>query len=179
MKIRWFKIYVGDILGDHFKSLVNTNTNRPDWTDYLTFAIVPLALTVALALLKCSFENNIGNAISALAIFIGLFFNVCLLVIDVVKKNKISPVETILYKQIIANICFVILLSILCIITLLLTQIKFQFVKDAFTWLSFFVIAEFGVTLLMVLKRIYKVFIWEFERNHGDKNNPKIDSKND
>lgn len=153
------KINVGDIVSDHFKTLVNHNSKKAGFDDWLSFFIIPLAITILIYFISPIFSRDVSDTlITILSIFIGLLINVVVLLFDIIKRDKESKIKDELLKQTLTNISYTILVSILGIIMILATYIDNCFIRKFFSCLTYFVVAHILVTLLMVLKRIYTLF---------------------
>ena len=71
------KINVSKIVKNHLATLVNDNSRKPDFGDWLTFLIIPIifaSLLVWFGILLSDRANNI--VITTLSILVGLLFNV-------------------------------------------------------------------------------------------------------
>ncbi len=158
------KIDVSEILKDHFKTLKNDNTGKPGRSDYFLFLILPLAVSMVLIYFELLIkENLIESLIAALAIFVGLLFNVIVIIIDTIRKSVQNDVKSRLLKEVLTNISFTIFLSLVTIIVVLctlFTNIYLQFTANAVTY---FLLVEFLITMLMVLKRMYALFKHEMD----------------
>jgi len=165
MKIRnSSKIDVRDIIVDHYKTLANANSKKADDSDIIIFFILPAVIATALLLLGANLEEGmIGNVISGLSIFVGLLLNVLVLIFDLVKKDSKSSIKNELLKQSLANISFTILLSLFCIITSIVTLVKYDIIKLSSMWLTYFLLMEFVACLLMIIKRMYRLLMNEFK----------------
>lgn len=156
-----FKISVKEIIQDHFKTLVNANTNRPGFDDYLTFLIFPILLSFffyfgGLRVDKESIETIVGS----LSIFVGLLFNALVILLDVARKQESKEIKQIIVRELTANISFAIIISLTAIFIMLfgfVDQLNDK-IKTGINLLSFFLLAEFSLTFLMVMKRIYLIF---------------------
>lgn len=156
-----FKISIKEILQDHFKTLVNANTNRPGFDDYLTFLILPIIIACifyfgGLRVDKESIETIVGS----LAIFVGLLFNALVILLDIARKQESKEIKQIIVKELTANISFSIVISFAAIFIMLfgfVEQLNCT-IKAIINLVSFFLLAEFLLTFLMVMKRVYLIF---------------------
>jgi len=83
------KINVLSILNNHFKTLVNDNTKRPEFTDWLTFLIIPFIIGATLTFFEIDLTERATNlVITTLSILVGLFFNVVVILFDIIKRDS-------------------------------------------------------------------------------------------
>lgn len=158
------KIDISKIVENHFATLQNANSKKAAFDDYLTFLIVPLIVTSVLLYFKAFFSTDALNiVISTLSILVGLLFNVVVLIFDIIKRDSSNKIKNIVLKQILSNIAFTILISIIAIIFTLLTFINNFYCKIIFNSILFFLLTNFGLTVLMILKRMFHLFHTELD----------------
>jgi len=150
-----YKIDVRIILKDHFKTLVNAKTKRPDFRDYFFFLVLPASISFLLVynclLIKDQFVSSI---IGGLSIYVALSLNFIVLLFELSSKDRFKePDERGIIKQTVANISVSIFYSILIIVFSLLSN--YSIISVYFNFLTYFLIIEFILTLLMILKRVY------------------------
>jgi len=163
------KINISEIIENHIATLKNDNTKKTGIDDYFTFLIIPIILTSILLYFKVVLSDEALNiVITTLSIFVGLLFNVIVLIFDIIKRDSTKKIKNVVLRELLANISFTILISIVAIIFTVLTFIKNDIAKMIFTGAVYFLLAIFVFTVLMVLKRMHKLFnneIDEIERN--------------
>ena len=163
------KINISEIIKNHIATLKNDNTKKADIDDYFTFLLIPILLTFLLLYLKIVLSDEALNiVITTLSIFVGLLFNVIVLIFDIIKRDSTKKIKNVVLKELLANISFTILISIVAIVFTVLTFIKNDIAKMIFTGAVYFLLSIFVFTVLMVLKRMHKLFnneIEEIERN--------------
>lgn len=150
-----YKIDVRIILKDHFKTLVNAKTNKPDFRDYFFFLILPSLMSFILVY-NCLFIKNefVSSIIGGLSIYVGLSLNFIVLLFELSAKEAFKEKEKrAVIKETVANISVSVFFSILIIMFSLLSNFKPISVFSNF--FTYFLIIEFIITLLMILKRIY------------------------
>lgn len=150
-----YKIDISIIVKDHFKTLVNAKTNKPDIRDYLCFLIIPLVISCLMVYSKILLDGDfINSIIGGLSIYVGLSLNFIVLLFDLSIKEAFKDNEKRgIIKETVANISVSIFYSILIILFSLFSKIKVTEIAGNF--LCYFLIIEFVVTLLMILKRVY------------------------
>lgn len=162
------KINISQILKSHFATLQNDNTKKVEFDDYLTFLIVPVIIASGLLYFDVQLDASALNiVITTLSILVGLLFNVIVLIFDIIKRDATHKLKNMILKQLLANISFTILLSILTILFTLATYFSIEIIKEIATWIVYFLLTIFLFTVLMVLKRMYLLFnneIDELER---------------
>jgi hypothetical protein len=154
------KINIGTIVKKHIGTLVNANTGKSGTNDIITFIVIPVAVALALCLLKIELCNDVINIIIvSLSIFVGLLFNLIILIFDIVKNNRTNKTKNLLLEQILVNIAFTVLLSLAAIIATIFTYIRHHmYFKLVMTGIVYYLLTLFIVTLLMILKRMYTIF---------------------
>lgn len=162
------KIGVTRIIRDHFKSLVNQNTNRAGIDDWVAFLFLPLIIAGLLLLSGFKIDSNsVETVVASLAIFVGLLFNALVLLIDMPRKHPTDRMLKNIVKELTANISFSILVSILAIPVMLMGFVNElpNWIKIVINLISFFLLAEFILVFMMVLKRTYLIFSHDITKN--------------
>lgn len=158
------KINISQIVKNHFATLQNANTKKADWDDYFTFLIIPILLSAILIYFKIYLETDAINIIiSSLSILVGLLFNVVVLIFDIIKRDKSNDIKNTVLRQILSNIAFTILLSIVSILMTLFTFTDDGTIKAIFNAIVYFLLTNFIMTVLMILKRMFHLFHSEIE----------------
>lgn len=172
------KINLTRIVSDHTKTLINQNKKQSTFDDYFTFLIIPISISFILVYFGFFLDLNMVSLIcTSLSIFVGLLLNIIVLLFDLVSKDQ-YPNKTQLLKEMLSNISFTIVLSVLCILFSFPCLIDhdittnmygvFPYCKAALIWIfhlfEYFLLAEFLMTLLMILKRMYALFADEIEK---------------
>jgi hypothetical protein len=168
--------------------LENYHTSKVHFPDIFLFFVFPLLIAFFLTSLQVLLNDAIANAlITSFSVFAALLFNLLLLVYDITGKSstlnisqsaelaeKLKKKKEIL-RQIYINVSFSILISVVEVILLILFFLK---IKTCILWnlnicfllkmppfLSFsiyYLTGLFVLTMLMILKRIYKLLKTEF-----------------
>ncbi len=161
------KINVSDIIKAHFATLYNHATKKMSVWDVTLFILLP---GIAAIFLVCAgiyiTENAINVLITAFSIFAALLLNLLLLLFDIARKRQEGQngLKFDLIKEIYSNISFAILLSMAVVVLLLLGELKLQQVihlsslhqvsKNVANFIIYYLVIEFLLTMLMVLKRV-------------------------
>lgn len=162
------KIDIRNIISNHISTIKNTNTGKPDFGDFFTFIVLPIMISLSLSLLKIEFKSETTSIIiTTLAIFVGLMFNIIVLIFDIVKRDASQNIKNIILKELLSNIAFAIILALSTIIVIIFTYSSQLYIKIVSTSLSFFLVSLFILTLLMILKRMYNVFKNEIDEIEG------------
>lgn len=152
------KVNVFNVVKKHLKTLKNTNTGKSDFDDYLTFLIIPLVIAGILLWRNSLIEPNLVSIIiTALSIFVGLFFNVIILIFDMTRRDKVKEIKIEILRQLQANISYVILLSLITIIVILFTYFENTIVSIIANGISYFLLIHLIMTILMVIKRTFRL----------------------
>jgi hypothetical protein len=163
-KNRYFsKINVSDIIFRHFKTLINANTRKTDNEDVFLFIVLPLIVAICLGLLKLTVSKEVANTlITILSIFVGLLINVIVLLFDIVKRDEeVNKIKNVVLRETLINISYTILISLVTILVALFSFIDYWYIKQIFSVIIYFLMTHIGVTLLMVIKRMYLLFLNE------------------
>lgn len=166
------KININQILKSHFATLQNDNSKKTEFDDYFTFLLIPAIIASVLLCFRIALkESAINIVITTLSILVGLLFNVIVLIFDIIKRDASQRIKNTVLKQLLANISFTILLSIVTILFTLVTFFDIESVKHVATWIVYFLLTIFLFTVLMILKRMYILFkneIEEIEKTKDD-----------
>jgi len=112
-----YKLDIRIMLKHHVRTIINDNTGKPDFRDWLFFIIVPVATALLLVWKKIFLSADYINAIiSGLSIYVGMSLNLVVLIFDMVQRNKLSSFRIEFAKDLIANITFSVVLSVISII---------------------------------------------------------------
>jgi len=164
------KINIFKIIRSHFSTLVRYETQKASWTDWLTFLILPLSITAFTIWKGFRFSNeSVSLFIAILSILAGFSLNLLAIVFgykDKIKRtiSENEPLKSVYLKEIHHNISFSIINSLFCILFLLLTKINFDFgcITTLFNiclhFITMFFIIFYGLTILMILKRMSILF---------------------
>lgn len=164
------KINIKNIVTSHWETLVNDNTKKQSFDDYLTFIIVPIIISGFLVAFRCFLKDTAINIlITTLSIIIGLLFNVIVIIFDIVKRNNRQKIKNKILEQLLANISYTIVISIFTIIVTLFTYIDNEIVRLVTNFIIYSVLVHFLFTVLMILKRMYIIFSDEIKDLENDK----------
>ena len=157
------KINIKYILIDHIKTLRSHRTGKFSIGDIALFLGIPLMLSSFLSFgSHIRLDVNFINAlVTSLSVFSALLFNLLLLIYDILRKdNKESlgaETRRQFLKEIYANISFSILISVVTIVFLLILffDLKIEWLIDIINAIVYFLVINFILTILMVLKRVH------------------------
>tara|TARA_R110001592_G_scaffold121046_3_gene326065 strand:+ start:3851 stop:4387 length:537 start_codon:yes stop_codon:yes gene_type:complete len=171
-KETFVKVNVSKIIKNHLGTLVNANTKKASFGDYFVFLILPLIIASTLIYFNVLMGGDIVNIIiTGLAIFVGLLFNVIVLLFTIIPKDIIKErLKVNILEEVIYNCSFTILLSILCIILCVFTKLTNPVVIYVVNFISYYFFTLFLFTLLMILKRLQSLLTNEFEELKNSSN---------
>ncbi len=159
------------IIRDHIQTLKNYNSGRYSFWDFVVFLLFPLVIAGCLTYFLCALNKDLINTlITSLSVFAALLFNLLLLIYDIVKKanpsDSFAELKTRFLREIYANISYSILISMLAIILLLVSSLNVSnhFFQTALTYLVYFLLGNFILTLFMILRRVHILLSTEFEK---------------
>jgi hypothetical protein len=161
------KINVLPIVRDHIGTLQNNRTKKTSIADILLFFGSPVVLAAVLLWFDKLIVSDARNILAAtMAVFVGLLFNVLLLLHEATRREVLSNQDRERQKfftEVYFNLAFSIFVAIGTLVALLATV----FVKGcAVFWLSgvvYYLAGVFALTLLMVLKRLHIIFSGQFK----------------
>jgi len=165
------KINLFSIVRAHFNTLRDVQTQRRSVADWLTFYAAPLVGAGLLMRLHLRIDKDYVNIIvSMLSIFVGLLLNMIVVLFDIIRSERKRVHKVAVLEEVLANISFTIVLSIFTIGVVLLTQLNFgrpawqpyiEGSREVINFISFACLILFLLTLLMVVKRMYLLFMDE------------------
>jgi hypothetical protein len=170
------KLNVSGIVKEHFDTLYDYRTGRRSVGEIVVFVGLPVALGAAGVWKAFRFDTNVLNGmLAAFAIFAGLLLNLLMLAWGFVVDPRFSGADAgaqlrrRFLREIHQNLSFAILVSIAVVV---LSLAGLFFTKDPrsegtpwpLTFLLHVLLANFVLTLLMVLKRIHSLLSEEFKR---------------
>jgi hypothetical protein len=174
------KINVGPVVADHVKTLRDYRTGKQSITDLLMFFGVPVAAAVAAVWAGIQIRVSAITAIlTASALFIGLLPNLLILVLQFLNSTKGSDAADLqlrkrFMREIATHVSFSFVLSLA--LAGVATGALFSLPRDekpvatVFTFLLVDGSATLLLTLLMLIRRMYKLVDSEFERHKFQKN---------
>lgn len=154
------KLNIGRILADHFRS------QFVSFGDCLIFLLLPAIVATILPYFNVLISYNLLQiVIAVLSIFVGLLLNVIVLLFDIMNKESTRVLKITLLQEVLANVSFTILLSILTILVVLPTMLPicFNLTLKIFNGVSYFCLILFLLNIIMILKRVYALFFDESE----------------
>ncbi|WP_306026759.1 MULTISPECIES: hypothetical protein [unclassified Allomuricauda] len=164
------KINIKQIIKNHLATLVNDNSKKPEFSDWLTFLIIPAVVAGVLVYLKIELsERAINIVITTLSILVGLLFNVIVILFDILKRDNSERIKNELLKQLLTNISYSIFISLFIIFLTVMTFFKIEIWVTICTFLVYFFLSHFSLTVLMILKRVYALFLNEMNEIEEDK----------
>lgn len=153
------KVNIILIIQNHLATLKNDNSKKPEASDYFTFLFIPIVVSAILIYFKVLLSSEAINIlITTLSILVGLLFNVIVLIFDIIKRDASNKTKNLVLKELFSNISFTILISILTITFTLFTFFENSLAKVIFTGIVYFLLSLFMLTVLMILKRMHKLF---------------------
>lgn len=163
-------IDIRNVLGKHFDSLKSEMRGN-----IILFAIIPTFIGLCSFYLK--FEHGVDGIITtSLAVFIGLFINLLVLVITLVRnpfKFK-ADIRLDIIKETFFNITYIIIISIVDLVLFFIHKLDSPYsifmnitVDDIFQFLFVFFYTQIILTILMIIKRIFSVFEHDMDNIKG------------
>jgi len=158
------KINICKIITNHFATLHNESTGKFGFDDFFTFLLLPILISVALSIFNISLTDSaITIIITTLSILVGLLFNVIVIIFDIIKRDGTKRLKNRILNELLTNISFSIILSIVIIIFTLVTYFTNKYVEIVSTGFVYFFLCVYFFTVLMIIKRMYALFINELD----------------
>lgn len=173
------KINPAKIIRDHVLTLKSYDTGKYSVGDFFVFILLPFGIAGYLAYYFPKSDKNtteifnkdvVDILVTSLSIFAALLFNLLLLVYDLVKKanpgEAYAVLKTRFLKEIFANISYSIFISMLAVIILLISLLgtESRILQVTVVASVYFLVSNFILTLLMILRRVHILFSKEFEK---------------
>ena len=159
------KINLSNIIKDHISTLRDHQTNKYYPPDFFLFFILPIFVAAGASFLLCPITGNVLDIlVTSMSIFAALLFNLLLLVYDAIRKEENSKtLRHKFLKEIFSNISFSVLISVITIIFLLIFPLfsKIFLIPTILTFLIYYLVTLFILTLLMILKRTHVLLTTE------------------
>jgi hypothetical protein len=155
------KINVADIVGEHFASLRQEGSPRTSWDDVALFYGLPAAIVAGFIIAGTQLSSGtIGVLTTALSVIAGLLFNLLVLLHSMKWTETREPFAGQLKRflnQLHANIAYAIVIALLTIAPLVIGS-NFEGNSPGgliCAYLAIYMAVHFGLTMLMVLKRMH------------------------
>lgn len=149
------KIDIKDIIKKHFSTLKDFGANKKSFNDISIFFIMPIFIAIPFTVNINLDDAKLGILVTVFTLFTGLLFNILaiLLAFDGKKNDKL---DRRFMKEILYNVSFAIILSILVLIICILRFVEFQvFFKLTIDLILYYLVIAFIITLVMILKRLF------------------------
>ncbi len=158
------KIDIRFIFLKHLSTLIDSKSGKVSFIDHLTFHVFPAIFAAIIVCYKVFLDKDAVSILcTCLSIFVGLFFNVIVLIFDMIKRDGSQGFKNELLSEILSNISFSIALSIICILISFATLIQNENVKIMANWLTYTLSGVFFLNVIMILKRTFILFEKEVE----------------
>jgi hypothetical protein len=152
-------INVDLIIVKHFQTLIEDSSS---FCFYLYFLIIPLITAIILIYLNKPMTDGSANTlITAFSIFTGLLLNVILIIFSIVdrRQERKNTDKWITFEHLYANTIYALLLSTILLLFLILLVVlndwKNSFLIIFFSFIIYFCVVHFVMTLLMIFKRLF------------------------
>lgn len=162
------------IVKAHFATMSSARTGGPMIADYLFFVGIPVVLGGALVALGFGFRvDAVTGFLNAFAILTGLLLNLLVLVFTISVATSGSERADVqlrrrVLKEIFTNVCYCIIVAVVATGTALTPLSYMRSVSGAqtgkgATFLLCALTTNFVFSLMMILKRMYKLISTEFD----------------
>lgn len=158
------KVNITDIFLDHISTLKDNRTGKLSRSDVFVFFLLPLFVSITLVYFGFLIEKQFATILLAgFSAFAALLLNLLLLIFDIADKVKKSEKDVNIFfnllEEIYINISFCISMSVLLIIIIsgFFLGIENSIFLCLISFFGYFISLVFILSLLMVLKRIYRL----------------------
>jgi len=173
------KADVSPIIRGHVASLSNARTGQPSLSDKLFFFGTPFCVGIILVGVHFHFRSDaVSGFLNAFSILTGLLLNLLVLVFSLsvsqqketqsTVAQKLQQLRKRILKEVFTNVCYCILISI-CVVGTALVDLSYMRSQPGATtgmgstFLLSALTCHFVLTLLMVMKRMYRLISTEFD----------------
>ncbi len=168
------KINVTEIVVGHIGTLRSADTGKVSSPDWFLFFAIPVIVAAGLCYKQRFIDKDEANMlVQAYAILVGLLFNLLVLILTAISKEHgknadiqhdiVATVKLRLLRETFANISYCVLLGILVALVVVATLLKNVQIHYVACFIAYAGSANFVLTLLMILKRVYRLFKEELE----------------
>lgn len=163
------KLNVTNIIRDHISTLKEYPSTKVSKKDLLFFFSFPLIFSgLSLGFGDVMTGTMVTLLTTALSIFAALLFNLLLLLYDAIRKLEQAKIKHKMRKtflqELFSNISFCILVAVLSIVLLLIySQVTSTVFQNIATFVCYYLVTLFILTLFMILKRTHILLTKEIE----------------
>ena len=154
------RLNISKIIVNHFSTFYNNQDNRK--IDRLELAVY-FSILLLLSVISAIFlpVTRINVVLTPLTIFTGFLFSALFVIIDK-KEGKTKQIKELI-SEVYDNISFSILMSFFIILFMIINYVMISFdVSELYNriilGIVYFLLLNFSYSLMMVIKRLYKIF---------------------
>ncbi|OLA80505.1 MAG: hypothetical protein BHW58_07650 [Azospirillum sp. 51_20] len=154
------RLNISKIIVNHFSTFYNNQDNRKiDRLELAVYFSILLLLSVISAIFLPVTRMNV--VLTPLTIFTGFLFSALFVIIDK-KEGKTKQIKELI-SEVYDNISFSILMSFFIILFMIINYVMISFdVSELYNriilGIVYFLLLNFSYSLMMVIKRLYKIF---------------------
>ncbi len=154
------RLNISKIIVNHFSTFYNNQDNRKiDRLELAVYFSILLLLSVISAIFLPVTRMNV--VLTPLTIFTGFLFSALFVIIDK-KEGKTTQIKELI-SEVYDNISFSILMSFFIILFMIINYVMISFdVSELYNriilGIVYFLLLNFSYSLMMVIKRLYKIF---------------------
>ena len=154
------RLNISKIIVNHFSTFYNNQDNRKiDRLELAVYFSILLLLSVISAIVLPVTRMNV--VLTPLTIFTGFLFSALFVIIDK-KEGKTKQIKELI-SEVYDNISFSILMSFFIILFMIINYVMISFdVSELYNriilGIVYFLLLNFSYSLMMVIKRLYKIF---------------------
>lgn len=158
--IFWERLNITKIIVNHFSTFYNNQDNKEiDWLELAVYFSILLLLSAFSAVFLPVTRLNV--ILTPLTIFTGFLFSALFVIIDK-KDGKTNQIKELI-SEVYDNISFSILMSFFVILFVIINYVMISFSCDEIynrivLGIVYFLLLNFAYSLMMVIKRLYKIF---------------------
>lgn len=154
------RLNISKIIVNHFSTFYNNQDNRKiDRLELAVYFSILLLLSVISAIFLPVTRMNV--VLTPLTIFTGFLFSALFVIIDK-KEGKTKQIKELI-SEVYDNISFSILMSFFIILFMIINYVMISFdVSELYNriilGIVYFLLLNFSYSLMMIIKRLYKIF---------------------
>jgi hypothetical protein len=164
------KLNVTSIITEHYRTLRNQSDKKISKLDLFVFVGVPIIISLLMFEFGVKLNSEASLISTVLSIFAALLLNLLVILYTLFlnennsEKKKSTGRWGILIREVFSNIAYCILVSIFCLVTIVISLFLQQIFETILNFISAFLVSNFILSLVMIVKRMYVLLRFEFDK---------------
>lgn len=157
---------IKEIVND-FYNMLETDANK--FYRYVPFFFLPLILSLFIAIfIEYKIEINYLNPLlTAITILVGFLFNMVLIMYEISDKKELNNFDSVKIRHTYFSLIYSLMIGLIIVTEIIVVTIvklfdwnlvsPYFFIQYAASFILYFLLIHFSITLFMVLKRVHSV----------------------